>query len=68
MSGEEAKMTLDAVNGLLILIEATCLTPDNSEQFKRLFDDYHKAVEVAKDAIDIMDDKLSIEDKGDKGD
>lgn len=68
MSGKEAKHTLDAVGGLLVLIEATCLTSDNSEQFKQLFDDYHKAVEVAKDAIDIMDDKLSIEDKGDKGD
>ena len=67
MSGEEAKNTLDAVGGLLVLIEATCL-PKDDRQFKQLFDDYHKAVEVAKDAIDIMDDKLSIEDKGDKGD
>ena len=64
MTGEEAKKTLEAVNGLLILIEATCLTPDNSEQFKQLFDDYHKAVEVAKDAINIMDDKINIENRG----
>lgn len=65
MSGEEAKKTLEAVGGLLVLIEATCLTSDNSEQLKQLFDDYHKAVEVAKDAIDIMDDKLNIECEGD---
>ena len=62
MSGKEAKKTLEAVNGLLILIEATC---DSSEDFKQLFDDYHEAVEVAKDAINIMDDKLNIESKGD---
>lgn len=65
MSGEEAKNTLEAVGGLLVLIEATCLPADDSGQFKKLFDDYHKAVEVAKDAIDIMDDKLKIEGKGD---
>lgn len=59
MSGEEAKKTLDAVGGLLVLIEATCLP-----EFKQLFDDYHKAVEVAKDAINIMDDKINIENRG----
>lgn len=65
MSGEEAKNTLEAVGGLLVLIEATCLPENDQGQFKKLFDDYHKAVEVAKDAIDIMDDKLKIEDEGD---
>ena len=65
MSGEEAKMTLEAVGGLLTLIEATCLTEDNAGQFKPLFNDYHKAVEVAKDAINIMDNKLNIENNGD---
>ena len=65
MSGEEAKNTLDAVGGLLVLIEATCLPAGDSGQFKRLFDDYHKAVEVAKDAINIMDNRLDIEGKGD---
>lgn len=65
MSGEEAKRTLDAVGGLLILIEATCLPAgDNGQEFKHLFDDYHKAVEVAKDAINIMDDRINIENKG----
>lgn len=65
MSGEEAKKTLDAVGGLLVLIGATCLPADNNgQQFKQLFDDYHEAVKVAKDAIDIMDDKLNIEGKG----
>lgn len=65
MSGEEAKRTLDAVGGLLILIEATCLPAgDNGQEFKHLFDDYHKAVEVAKDAINIMDDKINIENRG----
>lgn len=65
MSGEEAKKTLDAVGGLLVLIEATCLPADgNGQQFKQLFDDYHKAVEVAKDAINIMDDKINIENRG----
>lgn len=68
MPGEEAKKTLEAVGGLLVLIEATCLRENDSEQLKQLFDDYNIAVEVAEDAIDIMDDKLSIEDKGDKGD
>lgn len=68
MSGEEAKMTLEAVGGLLVLIEATCLPANDSGQFKQLFNDYHEAVKVAKDAIDIMDNKLSIESKGDKGD
>ena len=66
MSGEEAKNTLEAVGGLLALIEATCLPENDSGQFKRLFNDYHKAVEVAKDAIDIMDNRLDIENKGDK--
>ena len=65
MSGEEAKNTLEAVGGLLVLIEATCLPADGAGQFKQLFDDYHKAVEVAEDAIDIMDDRLNIEGKGD---
>lgn len=65
MSGEEAKNTLEAVGGLLMLIKATCLPADNPGQFEKLLNDYHKAVEVAKDAIDIMDDKLKIEGKGD---
>ncbi len=65
MSGKEAKKTLDAVNGLLILIETTCLPVNDAVQFKQLVDDYHEAVEVAKEAIDIMDNKLSIESKGD---
>lgn len=65
MSGEEAKNALEAVGGLLVLIEATCFPANDQGQFKQLFDDYHKAVEVAKDAIDIMDDKLNIESKGD---
>lgn len=64
MSGEEAKRTLEAVGGLLILIEATCLPADIGEQLKQLFNDYHKAVEVAKDAINIMDDRINIENKG----
>lgn len=68
MSGDEAKKTLEAVGGLLVLIEATCLPADNPGQFKQLFNDYHKAVEVAKDAINLMDNKLSIESEGDKGD
>lgn len=66
MTGKEAKETLEAVGGLLVLIEATCLPANDSGQVKRLFDDYHKAVEVAKDAIDIMDNKLDIENKGDE--
>lgn len=64
MSGKEAKNALEAIGGLLVLIEATCLPEDDHRQFKQLFDDYHEAVEVAKDAIDIMDDKLNIESKG----
>lgn len=64
MSGEEAKNTLEAIGGLLVLIEATCLPEDDHWQFKQLFNDYHKAVEIAKDAIDIMDDKLNIESNG----
>ena len=65
MSGEEAKKTLEAVNGLLVLIEVSCLPGNDSEQLRQLFGDYRKAVEVAKDAIDIMDHKLDIESKGD---
>ena len=66
MSREEAKKTLEAVGGLLVLIGATCLPADNDgRQFKQLFNDYHEAVKVAKDAIDIMDHKLDIESKGD---
>lgn len=68
MSGDEAKKTLEAVGGLLVLIQLTCMPGNDNGQFKELFDDYHKAVEVAKEAIDIMDNKLSIESKGDKGD
>lgn len=64
MSGEEAKNTLEAIGGLLVLIEATCLPANDQGQFKKLFDDYHKAVEVAKDAINIMDDKINIENRG----
>ena len=67
MSGEEAKKTLEAVGGLLILMDVTCLHADDSEKsvIKELFYNYYKAVEVAKDAIDIMDNKLSIENKED---
>ena len=66
MSGKEAKETLEAMGGLLVLIKATCLPENDSGHLSQLFDDYHKAVEVAKDAIDIMDNKLDIENKGDK--
>ena len=65
MSGEKAKETLEAVDGLLVFIKATCLRENDSEQLNQLFNDYHKAVEVAKDAIDIMDNKLDIENNGD---
>lgn len=65
MSGEKAKETLEAVNGLLVLIEVSCLPGNDSEQLKQLFGDYRKAIEVAKDAIDIMDHRLDIESKGD---
>ncbi len=65
MSGEEAKRTLDAVGGLLVLIGATCLPEDdNGRQIKKLFNDYQEAVGVAKDAINIMDDKINIENRG----
>jgi hypothetical protein len=65
MSGEKAKMTLDAVGGLLVLIGATCLPDDDTgRQIKQLFNDYQEAVGVAKDAINIMDDKINIENRG----
>lgn len=65
MSGKEAKETLEAIGGLLFLIRATCLKNDDSKKLSDLFDKYDEAVTVAKDAIDIMDHKLSIEDKED---
>lgn len=64
MSGKEAKETLEAIGWLLFLIRATCLNED-SKNLEELFDKYDEAVTVAKDAIDIMDHKLSIEDKED---
>jgi len=65
MSGEEAKRTLDAVGGFLVLIGVTCLPEDNNgRQIKQLFNDYQEAVAVAKDAINIMDDKINIENRG----
>ena len=64
MSGEEAKKTLEAVGGFLFLIRATCLPKDGSRQFEELFDRYDEAVRIAKDAIDIMDDRINIENKG----
>jgi hypothetical protein len=63
MSGKEAKETLEAISGLLYLIRFTCLTNGDSEQLSDLFDKYDEAVVVAKDAIDIMDNKLDIEKK-----
>lgn len=68
MSGKEAKETLGAVGGLLFLIQATCLTENGSKskKFEELFDKYGEAVQMASDAIDIMDHKLDIENKGDK--
>ena len=66
MSGEEAKKTLEAIGGLLVFIEATCLRANDSVELRKLLGDYHEAVEVAKDAIDIMDDKLKIEGTGDE--
>lgn len=64
MSGKEAKETLEAIGGLLFLIRATCLKTDDSKQLEKLFDKYDEAVTVAKDAIDIMDHRLDIENKG----
>lgn len=63
MSGKEAKETLEAIGGLLFLLRATC-KPDDLKNLNDLFDEYNKAVTVAKDAIDIMDHKLDIESKG----
>ena len=63
MSGKEAKETLEAIGGLLFLIRATCLN-DDSKNLSDLFDKYDEAVTVAKDAINIMDHKLDIENKG----
>ena len=64
MSGKEAKDILEAIGGLLFLIRATCLPKDSSGQFEELFDKYDEAVQIAKDAIDIMDDRINIENKG----
>jgi len=62
MSGKEAKETLEAIGGLLFLIQATCLT-DETKNLNSLFEKYDEAVKVAKDAIDIMDNKIDIQSK-----
>ncbi len=63
MSGKEAKETLEAVGGLLVLIQVTCMPENDSEHLKELFNDYHEAVKVAKDAIDLMDNKIDIQSR-----
>lgn len=63
MNSKKAKETLDAVNGLLIVLSlANEITPE----MRKLFKEYNVAVGVAKEALDIMDRDIKIEMKGDK--
>lgn len=61
MSGEEAKRTLDAVSGLLFLVN---IGENATPELKNLIKRYYTAVEMAKEALDIMDRDIKIENRG----
>lgn len=60
MSGEEAKNVLDAVGGLMLSAIITSNTKKDDTLMK-LMEKYSEAVEMAKDAINLMDKRLDIE-------
>lgn len=63
MTNKKAKDTLDAVNGLLMVIT---LSKEISPEIRKLSKEYNEAIIVAKEALDIMDRDIKIEKKGDK--
>ena len=65
MNNSEAKEALDNTAGFLCFIRATCV-PKEDTNIRKMIDDFIEAKEIAKEAIDIMDNKLDIENKGDK--
>lgn len=63
MTNKQAKETLDAVNGLLFLVN---ISGNVTPEFKDLVKSYGIAIEKAKEALDIMDRDIKIEKRGDK--
>ena len=63
MTSKKAKETLDAVNGLFTVLT---ISGEITPELRKLFREYNVAVEVAKEALDIMDRDIKIEKKGDK--
>jgi hypothetical protein len=63
MTNKEAKETLDAIDGFLMVIN---MGGDLTKPFKELIQQYREAKEMAKEALDIMDRDIRIEKKGGK--
>ena len=59
MSHKEVKETLDMARMLIVLASLNCSEPAFDELNKKL----EEAVSIAKLAIDLMDEKISIEKK-----
>lgn len=62
MSHKEAKETLDIARSLIMVASLGC---DNSDALHELNERLEEAVDIAKLAIDMMDEKISIEKKED---
>lgn len=62
MSNQEAITVLTAVAGVIGLC---ALTAEDSEFMGGLFSKFKEAVEIATDAINIMDHQMTIEDNND---
>ena len=61
MTNTEAKAVLRSIAGIIGL----CALTDNNEHLSTIFLKYGEAVDIACDAIDIMDHQMTIEDKND---
>lgn len=73
LSNQEAKDTLQAMSGLLglaLLKEITMesIKDDETKPVTTLMTRFRYAVQIACDAIDLMDERLSIEKKDDGND
>lgn len=73
MENQEAKDTLQAMSGLLGLallkdITMESVKDDETKPVTTLMTRFREAVQIACDAIDVMDERLNIEKKDDGND
>ena len=61
MSPKEAKEILNAMGGVLVLCKIKTLLEEGSNPFGEITSKYMEAVEVASQALDIMDHQIEIE-------